>query len=406
MALKRQLREGGDGDGDSQLGNKRRHLLSTLFSRFRNPEEFVPMLEPILRKWVKEEVGRAIDPYLRSLDAQSERNLHLKFESSLPTTLFTGNRISTKIALYDPSCQSIVASGPHSSIKVAVVALHGDFAADDEWSPEEFEAKIVQSRQGKRPLLNGDSVVALKNGVANIDHICFTDNSSWGRSGKFRLGVRLPPGSHEPCVREGVSNAFKVKDQRGESYQKHHPPSLDDEVWRLEKIAKGGAYHTHLTKLGIANVGDFLRSLALNPISLRTAIGNVSSKKWEAVGHAAECILDDNKYVYTSGQGAVLLFNSIYSLVGVAFDGLSYLSVDALDAYQTKMAEELKQQAFENLNGLVPQTMGQNTHHAALENISFELGESSAAGFYMAEDFEVESYHLLISLSQSILRLV
>ncbi|KAL1549760.1 calmodulin-binding protein 60 B-like [Salvia divinorum] len=395
MALKRLLPEEGD-----QVQNKRRHFFSTIFKGARNLDEFVPMLEPIIRKWVKEEVCSAIDRSIYS-DAESERrSLRLRFESRLPTTLFTGNKIGTspvKISLYDPSCDKIVASGPYSWMKVGVVVVKGDFNGE-ECSAKEFDRKVVQSRQGKGPLLNGEATVALNNGVGYIDNLSFTDNSSWDRTGKFRLGLRLhsSSGSGEASVREGVSNAFKVKDQRGESYKKHHPPWLNDQVWRLERIGKDGTCHKQLSKLGISNVGDFLRSLAMNPTSVRDALGKISNKKWDIiVAHAAECIIDDKKYIYTNAQGTSLLFNSIYNLIGVTFDGLTYLSMHSLHAYQLKAMEELKQRAFENLSSweiceadlnMLPQTMGQgevemememNTHHPTLQNGSFEMGDTS-----------------------------
>jgi len=48
----------------------------------------------------------------------------------------------------------------------------------------------VREREGKRPLLTGDTTVQLKDGVGVVGDITFTDNSSWIRSRKFRLGVR------------------------------------------------------------------------------------------------------------------------------------------------------------------------------------------------------------------------
>lgn len=52
-------------------------------------------------------------------------------------------------------------------------------------------------------------------------------------------------------------------------YKKHHPPSLSDEVWRLEKIGKDGAFHKRLTRENILTVKDFLTSLILDPARLR-----------------------------------------------------------------------------------------------------------------------------------------
>lgn len=52
-------------------------------------------------------------------------------------------------------------------------------------------------------------------------------------------------------------------------YKKHHPPSLDDKVWRLERIAKDGASHKRLDSYGIHNVKDFLRLYVTDQSSLR-----------------------------------------------------------------------------------------------------------------------------------------
>lgn len=55
----------------------------------------------------------------------------------------------------------------------------------------------------------------------------------------------------------------------GLAYRKHYPPTLDDEIWRLEKIAKDGASHKRLSKEGISCVKDFLRLLVTDPSLLR-----------------------------------------------------------------------------------------------------------------------------------------
>ncbi|KAI3472309.1 hypothetical protein Pfo_031016 [Paulownia fortunei] len=283
MVLKRQLREGGE--GDSELPIKRRHLLSTIFrgvNNARNLQEYVPSLESLIRKWVKEEVNRAIDPFLRSsydqIECSGSRTLQLQFHNKLPHTLFTGSRIVSedrspvKIILYDSTSKKVVTSGPFSSIKVNISVLDGDFVPDyrEDWSKKDFDSKVVQNRVGKRPLVTGELIVPLQDGVGYIGEVSFTDNSSWIRSGKFRLGIKVHSSFDEMNIREGISNSFKVKDHRGESYQKHYPPSLNDEVWRLEKIAKDGASHKRLTQFGIYCVRDFLRSYFTNQLSLRT----------------------------------------------------------------------------------------------------------------------------------------
>ena len=52
-------------------------------------------------------------------------------------------------------------------------------------------------------------------------------------------------------------------------YKKHYPPNLDDDVWRLEKIGKDGAYHKRLCELNINTVKDFLIKYSIGPTKLR-----------------------------------------------------------------------------------------------------------------------------------------
>ncbi|KAL8465016.1 hypothetical protein ACS0TY_034482 [Phlomoides rotata] len=57
-------------------------------------------------------------------------------------------------------------------------------------------------------------------------------------------------GAGDESIREAVSTESK-----------HYPPCLDDEVCRLEKIAKDGRSHQKLNESRIYSVGDFLRFL-------------------------------------------------------------------------------------------------------------------------------------------------
>lgn len=53
------------------------------------------------------------------------------------------------------------------------------------------------------------------------------------------------------------------------AYKKHSQPSLADEVWRLERIAKDGVFHERLASARIFTVEDFLRLYVTNPSLLR-----------------------------------------------------------------------------------------------------------------------------------------
>lgn len=55
-------------------------------------------------------------------------------------------------------------------------------------------------------------------------------------------------------------------------YKKHHPPFLEDEVWRLEKIGKEGAFHKRLNRESIRTVKDFLTLLNLDASRLRKVL--------------------------------------------------------------------------------------------------------------------------------------
>lgn len=55
-------------------------------------------------------------------------------------------------------------------------------------------------------------------------------------------------------------------------YKKHYPPQLGDEVWRLEKIGKEGAFHKKLFEAGINTVQDFLKLSVVDPNKLRVVL--------------------------------------------------------------------------------------------------------------------------------------
>lgn len=153
------------------------------------------------------------------------RSLQLRFVNKLSSKIYTNNTIKAEdstpiqIELFDTSSRTRVKSGQLSSIKIRIVVLNGDFPFDEEedWSEQEFNTKVLQEREGKRPLLYGDATVTLKEGVGSIGDIIFTDNSSWMRSRKFRLGAIVQKPPTEVGIREGRSEPFMVKDHRGES---------------------------------------------------------------------------------------------------------------------------------------------------------------------------------------------
>lgn len=138
--------------------------------------------------------------------------------------MFTSSRVESedcepiKVVLVDTSSKQIITSGPMSAMKIEIVVLNGDFTASngEDWTKKEFDSCVIRAREGKRPLVTGDLTLTLRNGVADLGNICFTDNSSWIRSRKFRLGARMQGSSSQPRVKEAKSEPFIVKDHRGE----------------------------------------------------------------------------------------------------------------------------------------------------------------------------------------------
>ncbi|WCJ29861.1 Calmodulin-binding protein [Euphorbia peplus] len=331
-------------------------------------------LEPLFRRIVSEEVERALTNMGHAkLAARSPpkiqgpegKNLQLHFRTRMPPHLFTGGKVEGEqgaaihVVLVDASSGCVVQNGLESGAKLNIVVLEGDFneEAEEDWSLEHFESHEVKEREGKRPLLTGELQVTLKEGVGTLGDLTFTDNSSWIRSRKFRLGLKVAPGYSEGVrVREAKTEAFAVKDHRGELYKKHYPPALHDEVWRLDRIAKDGALHKKLVKSHIVTVEDFLRILVRDQQKLRNILGSgMSNRMWEnTVEHAKTCVLGGKLYVYYADavHSTGVVFNHIYELSGLISNG-QFLSLESLNHNQKITVDSLVKQAYENWHQVV-----------------------------------------------------
>ncbi|KAI5424541.1 calmodulin-binding protein 60 B [Lathyrus oleraceus] len=328
------------------------------------------LMESFFRRVVRDEVKRKLQEHLFSREKINEggksgaRSLELCFinNNKLPDTTFTKTNVIPKdeplqVALFDVRSKSIVNEGPFSSMKIEICPIQGEFESceDDDWSETEFNDNILHERENKEPLLVGDRVVTLKNGVGSISKIMFNDNSGWVRNKKFRLGAKAMRNGEN--IKEGRSQAFRVKDIRGESYKKHYPPLLMDDVWRLEKIAENGKFRERLNSNGIYTVKDLLRLLVINESSLHEKFGKIQKKCWSAIiEHARSCVLDEYMlYSYEIiGEPIMLLFNVIYELVGVTFDKQKFYLPDDLTftPSQKNWVEIVKQDAYKNIENL------------------------------------------------------
>ncbi|KAL2482842.1 Calmodulin-binding protein 60 B [Forsythia ovata] len=370
--------EGGD-DEEQQPERKIPALASVIVEALKldHLQKLFSSLEPILRRVVSEEVERALAKLgparltgsgrssPKRIEGPDGRNLQLHFKYRISLPLFTGGKVEGEqgaaihVVLIDANTGHVVTSGPESSVKLDIVVLEGDFNNEDDksWTQEEFEGHVVKEREGKRPLLTGDLQVTLKEGVGTLGDLTFTDNSSWIRSRKFRLGLKVALGYCEGIrIREAKTEAFSVKDHRGELYKKHYPPALNDDVWRLEKIGKDGSFHKRLNNAGIFTVEDFLRLAVRDSKNLRNILGSgMSNKMWDAlIEHSKTCDLTGKLYIYypDESRNVGVVFNNIYELSGLIAND-QYNPADSLSDSQKVYVDTLVKKAYDNWNQVV-----------------------------------------------------
>ncbi|KAK4350038.1 hypothetical protein RND71_029351 [Anisodus tanguticus] len=330
-------------------------------------------LEPMLRRVVHEEVESGLrryscrsitrSPSLR-IKALEPSNVRLIFNKKLTLPIFTGSKIvdcdgqNLQILLVDTSGEGMVPTTLPYPIKLEIVVLDGDFPSgqnETNWSHDEFNKNIVKERTGKRPLLAGELNFTMRDGVVSVGEIEFTDNSSWIRSRRFRIGAKVVQiGNNQTTVRitEAITESFMVKDHRGELYKKHYPPALGDNVWRLEKIGKDGTFHKKLSSKRINTVQDFLKLATIDTPKLRSILGNgMSEKMWEVTYKHAKTCEQGSKLYMASGSTYTLILSPICQVVRAIVDGQIYPTRD-LTGIQKANIQTLVKEAYANWNSL------------------------------------------------------
>ncbi|KAL5726428.1 hypothetical protein ACHQM5_009472 [Ranunculus cassubicifolius] len=369
MSTKRTSNE--NGEDIDELEAKRIRTTRPTFSAvlkeavmMKHLQGFCSSLEPMLRRVVNEEVEKGFargiqaiprTPSLQIL-AQEPSNFELCFTNNISLPVFTGSKIEDEykqplqLIIIDSRGNQRVRTALPCPIKIKIVVLNGDFATGDgeNWTSEYFKSKIVQERKGKRPLITGEVVVTMRDGCVSVGELTFTDNSSWIRTGTFRIGAQVDEATicNGTRIREAITHPFKVKDHRGELYKKHHPPALEDEVWRLEKIGKDGKFHTKLSAEGITTVQDFLKLWVVDPARLREILGaGMSDKVFEiTIKHAKDCVLGNKNYLLR-GPRYDLFLNPICQVVGFSYAGMRYPSSD-LHGTEKANVENLVRDAY------------------------------------------------------------
>jgi hypothetical protein len=155
-------------------------------------------------------------------DKNCSIHLQLRFLNSCGNDKYSTRKIEAddknllKVAIYDYN-NEIITREPFSSMRVRIVAIHGDFDDDHkgQWTQEYFHSKIVTGRPGKEHLLSGNLYFRLQNGEGHLDSAKFQDNSSFVPSKRFKLGVMAADDRISGRIQEGITESFAVKDIRG-----------------------------------------------------------------------------------------------------------------------------------------------------------------------------------------------
>lgn len=321
-------------------------------------------LESVVAR-IPEEVTKALTSFFsrapslcRTLvDQNCPPRYKLIFMNGLSNKVFTRKAIST--ADGEPLKICMVVNGPQGTIphhllsaKIKIVVLDGDFNRHNQegWVSEEFRNFIVRPRDKVGAVLTGVSELSLKNGEAYLHGATFIDNSKFVRSGQFRLGAMVDEEALGERVLEGITEPFIVKDRRGEGNQKHDIPLLNDEVWRLKKISKGGVLHVALRGHDILYVKDLLRLYYKDEQALRKILIKAPELVWTTiVDHAKKC--DSGRELYSffvESSNVTLFYNSVCQIIGATIDD-KYMPFSDLDKSGKDLVGQWSKDAYKNM---------------------------------------------------------
>ncbi|KAG2656912.1 calmodulin-binding protein 60 E-like isoform X2 [Panicum virgatum] len=221
----------------------------------------------------------------------------------------------------------IITSGHLASLTVEIVALESDHSCKGEWTEEDFDRQIRKSRDGGESVLDGERLVKLVNGKASLGNIRFKEGSTGTRTREFVLAARVCRSENieGPRVEEAFMHPpFTVKVERSKANEKSPLPKLDDKVYCLKGIARGGVYHKRLEQKNICTVQDFLKAFNRDPYQLSQVL-NIELKhaSWATiVEHAMECDLTDKnelKSYKVETENVTFFFNCVDDLIGAEF---------------------------------------------------------------------------------------
>ncbi|CAL4891737.1 unnamed protein product [Urochloa decumbens] len=282
---------------------------------------------------------------------ESNTNTRLCFMNTLRQRVYTDkyitddNNAAIKVAVFEGD--KMITTGPLSKAKIEILVLRGNFydKCRDNWTEEEFDKHIVQDQNEKALVLG---TAWLNNGEVELKKIRFKEGSN---REKFIVGARVSKSKYiHGRIREAIMEPVTVMVGRNEPNEKSYPPRLYDHVYRLEEIARDGAYHKRLQEANICTVEGFLKALNKDSDELYNILQmKKKGKSWlKMTGHARTRILEDRHELktYLAEDGnVVLFFNCVHDLVGARFYG-DYIAFEKFDMSQKALVNKLKENAY------------------------------------------------------------
>ncbi|XP_015068266.1 calmodulin-binding protein 60 B-like isoform X2 [Solanum pennellii] len=268
------------------------------------------------------------------------RHLKLKFSNNMiKGPVYTGVPIGEDVGdtlnldLVDCGTENMVKFGPEASSKVEIVVF------------EKEQLKPVTNWLDGKSLIRGDPLVKLKDGRVSVSHISFKHTNVSMRKREFRLGARAV----DNCdIIEAVTEPFFVVDYRSMPKSKK-PLKLDDQVWKLPTIGRGGPYHHCLINENIKTVQDFLTLYFLNREKLLTILGRSSLqvRKLDETVNQAKSKLELKRYVYRQ-ENLRVVFTDVGELIGLINEGGHFFSVQQLTPTDKTFGMEMVKRGFED----------------------------------------------------------
>ncbi|XP_042043563.1 protein SAR DEFICIENT 1-like isoform X3 [Salvia splendens] len=242
-------------------------------------QEVVPVVEDLIRKVIKEALQEHVEERPSNggtrNDLPEERSLQLKFVYDTVSDTVTGEELKgindkwLKLVLVD-SGGNTVTCGSGSDAKVEILLLDvNENGGEDNMSLENFDRRIIQTGEKKKPHFAKSVHISLKEGVADLNGLKLGHDKDRIKKYSCRLGARIAQNLDRTTVLEAWTAPFTVIDKHDKYNDKHPCPSLSSEVWRLDGIGRNGNPCGRLKKESIKTVQDFLFWFHVNPEKLQ-----------------------------------------------------------------------------------------------------------------------------------------